>query len=396
MVESSEAGVLSLRLEDGRSFSLDSARYSHIQHGFATTIHKAQGMTVDNTHFLAQRSTLANLANVAMTRHRHSARLYYSRHSFSDVAEYENGLASALGRKDAKEVTTDYDLSDEGRTAQVIDAFGARRGIDTQSGSEGLVQSDLERAQASTWFIPPRPLNSYPATQEAEADRLVVGSRDYKFGHESVDEAAQRVFADPQAAMSRLREFAAKTELTDTALSDYVRLNLEQFGELEGRTGLMVPKAEKEARGRAVKFGATLAIRMREWKQAIEDQRPRLLAQVVKERTLDAQGIKALRPEDLGFVALYDLSGAAREQAVSSFDLSAASSARIQRFHNAIDRRFGHVATYLNENKDMADPAKQAMLDVLRQHKSMLINTRTAASNMSFKGGRLPDRDLTL
>jgi len=399
-VEASEDGVLSLRLEDGRAFSLNSARYSHIQHGFATTIHKAQGMTVDNAHFLAQRSTVTNLANVAMTRHRKSARLYYSKHSFSDLAEYENGLASALGRADIKEVTTDYDLSDEGRAEQVIDAFAARRGFDTQGQFEGadkaIRPSDFERAKASTWFIPPRALNSYAATQEAEAELRMSASRVYQRDMEKVDEAAQSVFANPKAAMENLTTFAKTSDLSNRAVSDYVRENLETFGGLAGRTGLMVPKAEKETRARAVKQARDLVIHMREWKTTIDRQRERKLAEVVKERTLDAQGIKALRPEDLGFVALYEGATEPSAEQIAAYDLSEASAERLERFHAEIDRRFGHVATFLKENDAMADPASQKTLDILRENKAMLLNTRAAASNMAFRPGPLANKDLTL
>ena len=44
---------MSVRTDDGRSVSFDLKDYDRIDHGYAATIHKAQGMTVDRTHVLA-------------------------------------------------------------------------------------------------------------------------------------------------------------------------------------------------------------------------------------------------------------------------------------------------------------------------------------------------------
>ena len=42
-----------MRTDDGRSVSFDLKDYDRIDHGYAATIHKAQGMTVDRAHVLA-------------------------------------------------------------------------------------------------------------------------------------------------------------------------------------------------------------------------------------------------------------------------------------------------------------------------------------------------------
>jgi hypothetical protein len=44
---------MAVRTDDGRSVAFDTKDYAHIDHGYAATIHKAQGMTVDRAHVLA-------------------------------------------------------------------------------------------------------------------------------------------------------------------------------------------------------------------------------------------------------------------------------------------------------------------------------------------------------
>ncbi|MEM9737477.1 MAG: Ti-type conjugative transfer relaxase TraA, partial [Pseudomonadota bacterium] len=54
----------------------DPRRYRSFDHGYAVTIHKSQGATVDRAYVLASRSMDRHLAYVAMTRHRDEMRLF--------------------------------------------------------------------------------------------------------------------------------------------------------------------------------------------------------------------------------------------------------------------------------------------------------------------------------
>src|SRR3546814_12287368 len=44
---------MAVMLDDGRNVAFDLKDYAHIDHGYAATIHKAQGMTVDRVQVLA-------------------------------------------------------------------------------------------------------------------------------------------------------------------------------------------------------------------------------------------------------------------------------------------------------------------------------------------------------
>ena len=75
---------MSVRTDDGRSISFDLKDYDRIDHGYAATIHKAQGMTVDRTHVLATPGLDAHGSYVALSRHRDGMDLHYGRDDFAD------------------------------------------------------------------------------------------------------------------------------------------------------------------------------------------------------------------------------------------------------------------------------------------------------------------------
>ena len=55
---------------DGRTVVFNPRQYRHIDHGYAATVHKAQGMTVDQVQVLASKHFDAHATYVAMSRHR--------------------------------------------------------------------------------------------------------------------------------------------------------------------------------------------------------------------------------------------------------------------------------------------------------------------------------------
>lgn len=85
--------------------SFDAKSYNHIDHGYAATIHKAQGVTVDRSYILASKYMDRHATYVAGSRHRLSADLFYSREVFPS----QNALSSTLSRERLKEVSLDFD-----------------------------------------------------------------------------------------------------------------------------------------------------------------------------------------------------------------------------------------------------------------------------------------------
>ena len=76
-----------------RSLTFSIQSYNDIDHGYATTIHKSQGATVERSFVLASRSMDRNLAYVAMTRHKDQAQLYAGRDEFRDTQKLHTSLS---------------------------------------------------------------------------------------------------------------------------------------------------------------------------------------------------------------------------------------------------------------------------------------------------------------
>ncbi|WP_374828143.1 Ti-type conjugative transfer relaxase TraA, partial [Brucella lupini] len=70
---------------EGRSVSVPMDDYQAVDHGYATTIHKNQGATVDRAYVLASGTMDRHLTYVAMTRHRDGVQLYVSQDEFSKL-----------------------------------------------------------------------------------------------------------------------------------------------------------------------------------------------------------------------------------------------------------------------------------------------------------------------
>ncbi|MBR2174236.1 Ti-type conjugative transfer relaxase TraA [Sphingopyxis sp.] len=110
---------MTVRTDDGRNVAFDMKDYAHVDHGYAATIHKAQGMTVDRGHVLATPGMDRHSSYVGMTRHRDGLALHYGRDDFKDDAQ----LARTLSRERAKDMASDYARVDPAKE------FAERRGI---------------------------------------------------------------------------------------------------------------------------------------------------------------------------------------------------------------------------------------------------------------------------
>jgi hypothetical protein len=118
-IEQVSSQSMTVQTDDGRSVQFDLKDYKKIDHGYAATVHKAQGMTVDRTHVLATPGMDAHSSYVALSRHRDGMELHYGRDDFAN----QDQLVRTLSRDRAKDVASDYDRADPAQS------YAERRGI---------------------------------------------------------------------------------------------------------------------------------------------------------------------------------------------------------------------------------------------------------------------------
>src|SRR6266480_1077314 len=118
-IEHVSAQSMTVETDDGRSVRFDLRDYNRIDHGYAATIHKAQGMTVDRIHVLATPGMDAHSSYVALSRHRDGMELHYGRDDYANP----DRLTRTLSRDRAKDMASDYEQRDPAQ------GYAERRGI---------------------------------------------------------------------------------------------------------------------------------------------------------------------------------------------------------------------------------------------------------------------------
>jgi hypothetical protein len=174
-LESVSRDRLVARLDDGRRVAWNPREYESIAHGYAVTIHKSQGATVDRTYVMADERMNRNVSYVALTRHREELHVYADRATFPDREQ----LDRALSRAEAKDLARDYGVAALERQAERIAPL--------------LRHAEELRAQGAD-------ITDRAQTLE-RADSLVAKLEEYR---SQFQEALGRVYADPLQAEARI------------------------------------------------------------------------------------------------------------------------------------------------------------------------------------------------
>jgi ATP-dependent exoDNAse (exonuclease V) alpha subunit len=102
-VEKMEENGFQVKLDhSGESVSVDFEEMDSVSHGYATTVHKAQGLSVDRAHVLVGNQTGREWSYVAASRHKESVNFYTDKESSEE-------LTSSMRQSGQKDMATDYD-----------------------------------------------------------------------------------------------------------------------------------------------------------------------------------------------------------------------------------------------------------------------------------------------
>ncbi len=161
---------MAVRLDDGRGVAFDTRDYAHVDHGYAATFHKSQGVTVDRAHILATPGMDRHSAYVGMSRHRDDVQLHYGRDDFADQRQ----LVRALSRERGKDMAGDYAKPEQDQAR----AFADRREIRFPELAREMVAKVREKARGMFDGFRPKPAAERATSPErVAADRSLAPSQ---------------------------------------------------------------------------------------------------------------------------------------------------------------------------------------------------------------------------
>ena len=315
--------------------------YGHLDHGYAATIHKAQGVTVDRAHVLASTHMDRHAAYVALTRHRDGVALHYGRDEFTDGRQ----LARTLGRERAKDTSLDYGAGPDRRPRRdQVAAFAERRGLDPlRPESEIVVQraapvpepeaprltpsqerarKAVQRALGINEEQRQRSRAAQPAAEAVPAPLLPAHRNAWGLDSQgrgttpaeiaaavARDAVAQRcrgelgiwirqAYRDPDEAWRRLHALEAAEggpRSAERALSRHDG-RAELLGELRGKAGWLASAASKAERDTAVRCAGSVGGGLVRLREAEERAGQGYAAGVEAQRVRDAVEVPGLSP----------------------------------------------------------------------------------------------------
>ncbi|MBB6181798.1 Ti-type conjugative transfer relaxase TraA [Pseudorhizobium flavum] len=295
--------------------------YNNVDHGYATTVHKSQGATVDRVRVLASLSLDRHLIYVAMTRHREDLGVYYGRRSFAKAG----GLVEILSRRNSKETTLDYAGGSiyrqalrfaEARGLHIVNVartvardrlewtarqkqklvdlagrlavLGARLGFATSTAS--TIQTSAKEAKPMVAGI-----TTFSKSIDQAVEDKLASDPALKKQWEEVSMRFHHVYAQPEAAFNAANLDAMLSDPAAAAKTlSRITAEPEAFGSLKGKTGVFASRADKLDRDRALKNVTPLADSISDYLRQRGDAERRNYAEELAVRRQVALEIPAL------------------------------------------------------------------------------------------------------
>ncbi|KSV71155.1 Dtr system oriT relaxase [Sinorhizobium sp. GL2] len=399
VVEASPGRIVAV-IGDGdhrRQVSVEQRFYNNVDHGYATTIHKSQGATVDRVKVLASLSLDRHLSYVAMTRHREDLAVYYGRRSFAK----SGGLVPILSRRNAKETTLDYEKGPLYRQAL---RFAEARGLHLMNIARTIARdrldwtvrqkqklSDLGSRLSAIAAALGRTKKSVRKTVK-EAKPMVSGTTTFaksleqavedrlssdpglKKQWQDVSGRFHLVYAQPEAAFAAVDVDAMLKERA-LALATLAKISAEpeRFGALKGKTGIFASRADRQERDTALVNAPALARNLERYLHAREEAERRHETEERAIRLKVSVDIPALSPNAKQVLERVR-DAIDRNDLPASLEYALADKmvkAELEGFARAVTERFGERAFLGIAAKDIGGEAFRAMtMDMSPGHKA--------------------------
>ena len=336
-------GVIRAKLDatpgsEGREVAWSASEFIGFRHGYAGTIYKGQGKTLDQTYLLHTHHWRQASSYVALTRQRESAQIFVATEAARDLRQ----LARQMNRQEIKAASVAYATSEELTPAQKANS---RVGKDEAVRAPPRAQPDRE---AMNVLIPAfanvegrdslgRGLDPRSVQAAVAADPRVARERQDQTTYISA------AYRNPDSAREKLDHLVRR----GGSLSAARRIESEPsvIGELRGRTGVFVGATAKAERSQAESVVRALADNVRRVGEAESTAEQTYRNVVDAQRSADAVAIPRL--SDAALVAVAAIAAAsAREQKAAFYDAARPEVRReLTGFVDAMTRRFGDEAT---------------------------------------------------
>lgn len=367
-----DTGVIRAKLDassaQGREVVWSASEFAGFRHGYAGTIYKGQGKTLDHTYLLHTEHWRQASSYVALTRQRESARIFAATETARDVRE----LAWQMSRVEVRSASVAWATADElkpdpRQRAEVVEGkleanatvVKAERGTAKARGSRVVAtpsQKPTWAAEATPspksgqdtreWLIPP----SVRADDRDSLGRgldtasiaaVMAGDRSAQRERDALDSYLAGAYRDPEEARSRLDDLVGR----DGAVSAAQRLAADpgQLGELQGRAGLLAGGKARDERARAEKVAEAVGPAVSRVGEAEANAIQGFRKSVEAQLAADATGIPRLSGSAqvaLGVVAAAK-DDAGRVEAWETVRNDEPVASEISAFSAAVEKRFG-------------------------------------------------------
>ncbi len=354
--------------KEGRVVTWRAAEFDGFRHGYAGTIYKGQGKTLDHTYLLHTHHWRAAASYVALTRQRESAQVFVATETARDAQQLARQMARGEVRAASVAWATPDELAPElrqqageGQKAQgpaqpdqQASGVGVRTGQAAAAAVPSAAQAAAAKAKAGQgqpaegWLIPPyadpsgqgrdslgRGTSPGEAAAAVAADKAVQREREARWSY------LQGAYKDPHGARVALDELVKREGWTSAA----ARLSREpdQLGELRGKVGWFALGAAKQERANAERAAGALPGSLTRIGTAEGWAERAYRGSVEAQRAADAAGIPHLSPvaeAALGAVAAAGTEHV-RGEAWRAVQADKPVAAELERFGAAVERRFG-------------------------------------------------------
>jgi hypothetical protein len=126
-----------------RAIAFDATQFKEFRHGYAGTIYKGQGRTLDQTYLYHSEHWRSAASYVALTRHRDKAEVFVARNTAASLKE----LARQMARVDNRKAASHYYQAGDTDSGKAASQSAVRTGLERAGNEPDSFETDLARAR---------------------------------------------------------------------------------------------------------------------------------------------------------------------------------------------------------------------------------------------------------